>query len=246
LNNIFRKNQLLFKILNKDNMSAQLYLIYSLFNENCELTQNEIIVFCKPYLLFFNENYINTEDYDKVANNYFIDIINLLFVIDGYVKKKILIFDNNKYSINYENNEYIKYKKYMDEIDKKITKMIDKVSLLNDKYDSTFIEDIQSDSESESSKLLDTNKEEQKYYICESFCEDNKYYLVDYIVTKCNCKSFEYCKKDIKTCKHLKYCTQNFDSLITVDLDINKCTCNYDGNKQCEHLDYAWKTLSEK
>ena len=247
-------------------MSSKLYLLYSLFNINYELTKSkkmshvEITEFYKPFLLFFKNNNEHEKDF---INKYIFDIINIISNIDKYVNENILLFKNNKYYVNYESNEYFLYKKYINKFRKKYNFMINKITCINSHNSSIdsneeYLENdsdeeyLENDSDEEnledgsdeeklknnSSKSKINNVNSQKYYVCESLTCNN-YYLVSKEFTNCTCKSYEYCKEFIKKCKHLDYCVKYNKSLIIINLNKKQCSfCEYLLKKSCKHLEY--------
>jgi len=78
-------------------MSSKLYLLYSLFNINYELTKSkkmshvEITAFYKPFLLFFKHNNKDEKDF---INKYIFDIINIISDIDKYVNENIFFINH--------------------------------------------------------------------------------------------------------------------------------------------------------
>lgn len=98
-----------------------------------------------------------------------------------------------------------------------------------------------------------------KYYV--SISSDNiNFYLLNKNLSTCTCKAYKYCKKDIRTCKHLifacsninktevlnKSCfdymyfrKQNKDNFPIINLDKKKCTCvDFISMKKCKHIEY--------
>jgi hypothetical protein len=83
-----------------------------------------------------------------------------------------------------------------------------------------------------------------KYYVCNS--SDNKnFYLLNNSFSLCTCKAYKYCKKEIKSCKHLKSVilelnsTEKHCNLPVIDLNKKICTCNdYNVTQNCKHVEY--------
>jgi hypothetical protein len=245
-------------------MSSKLYLLYSLFEINYELTNskkmshNQITEFYKPFLLFFKNNKKYEKDF---INKYIFDIINIISNIDNFVNKNILLFKNNKYYINYECNEYILYKKYICKLNKKYNFMINKLTCINSHNNSIIDSDEEKSKNDSDEENSENNSDEEKsknesffyseifnskisnlqeeYYICKSFTYDG-YYLLNKELTSCTCKAYEYCKESIKTCKHLDFCLKkNNKELFIINLNKKKCSCNeYLQKKSCKHLEY--------
>ena len=101
-----------------------------------------------------------------------------------------------------------------------------------------------------------------KYYV--SISSDNvNFYLLNKNLSTCTCKAYKYCKKNIKTCKHLIFASsrvenpkvvnksfyymclssfdkkQNKDKFPIINLDKKKCSCaDFINTKKCKHLEY--------
>jgi hypothetical protein len=94
-----------------------------------------------------------------------------------------------------------------------------------------------------------------KYYV--SISSDNiNFYLLNKNLSTCTCKAYKYCKKNIRTCKHLifagsdvqnpKSCfgymyfrKQNKDNFPIINLHKKKCSCDdFISMKKCKHIEY--------
>ena len=57
-----------------------------------------------------------------------------------------------------------------------------------------------------------TEIENYEYKVCKSFTQRKGKYILNSTLTHCSCKSYEFCKLSIKTCKHLQYFRKYSDS----------------------------------
>ena len=236
-------------------MSSKLYLLYSLFNINYELTKSkkmshvEITTFYKPFLLFFKNN--NKDEKDSI-NKYIFDIINIISNIDKYVNENILLFKNNKYYVNFEHNEYFLYKKYINKFSKKYNFMINKITCIND-FDEENLEDdfdeenLEDDSDEENleddfdeENLEDDSDEENlEDDSDEGNLEDNS----DEENLENNSKSKI---NNVNSQKY--YVCESFtcNNYYLVSKEFTNCTCKSyeyckESIKKCKHLDYCVK-----
>ena len=232
------------EIDNIDNKQI-LYSIYNAFENTKSLTQKDILKKCIISSLSTN-NYLNK---DKLIVQC-IDLINILnnqlciFVQDEHIK-----FNSNKYSINEEHQDFQNFKINNLKFLTVTAHSIEYITKLN-----TMIDDITfgfsiSSSDSNEEMNSETNEEIkiEKYYIYHSMTNHRDWYLIPLDLSTCTCKSFQYCMKDIKTCKHLEDLIQpninlNVLQIVTkIGYDFTECTCNnfkLSAIKYCEHLDY--------
>jgi hypothetical protein len=78
-------------------------------------------------------------------------------------------------------------------------------------------------------------------YIIDSFSNKNDSYLVNKLLNVCTCKAYKFCKKEIKTCKHIEYLTKfnsnQLNNCLTYDLGLKSCSCNdFLLKYNCKHL----------
>ena len=54
-----------------------------------------------------------------------------------------------------------------------------------------------------------TEIENYEIKVCKSLTKRNVKYVLNNSMTECSCKSYEFCKLSVKTCKHLQYYTKS-------------------------------------
>jgi len=54
--------------------------------------------------------------------------------------------------------------------------------------------------------------ENEEYKVCKSFTNNKSKYLLNEGLSSCTCKAYEFCKTEPKTCKHIKYYSNNHDN----------------------------------
>ena len=236
-------------------MSCKLYLLYSVLDNDKKngLKFKDIIKYYMPFLLYSSDV---LEDNKYLGNNYLVESISMITLLNKYVDKNILYFNNNRYSINIKHPDYITYNNYISKMNTCISKTIKTLSMSTKIEDSDEEDSGEEDSDEEDSDEEDSDEEDsqediikeissvieetpldkEEYYICESFQYDI-YYLVSKTFTTCTCKSFEFCKEVVKKCKHIDYCKGNIDKLTIYNLKSHMCSCNhYLSNNDCEHV----------
>jgi len=186
-----------------------LHFLYDLISKNDNyMTKNEILDDIKFNIINIDDN----------IQKYVSDIEFIINSLDRYVNQEYLIFENNRYYINLDNPEYIKYINSLNILDGLI------------KYYMEDAEDAGDAGEEEDTKT------ETEYYICNSF-SNNKAYVINKNLTTCNCYSYIYCTNEFKTCKHLDY-FRNLDTDMLnkqhlINFEYMSCSCN---SKYCKYL----------
>jgi hypothetical protein len=234
--------------INHENQQI-LYSIYNAFENTKSLTQKDILKKCIITSLCSN-NYVSK---DKLIVQC-IDLINILnnnltiLVNSGHFK-----FNNNKYAINEEHEDFKNFKINNLKILTVTAHSIEYISKVNEMIDDiTFGFSISSsDTNEEMAETNDVNNMEENnnldesYYIYRSLTTKIDWYLISMDLSTCTCKSFQYCLQDIKTCKHLvdfKTPQINLSSAKIVTKEgkqFTNCTCNdFKEIGYCDHLDY--------
>jgi hypothetical protein len=141
-------------------------------------------------------------------------------VNDGY-----LICTNNKYYINHNS---IKYKNYI------------KNERINNENFSQILESLNFLEISNETDENDSSEQFNECYIIESQTSYD-YHLVNVELTTCSCKSYEFCKLPIKTCKHLDLVRSYDSTQLAIKYPIfnttqKKCSCiEFQNNNDCIH-----------
>jgi len=167
-------------------------VLKKLDNNNNGIVLNKVIDYLKPFLKYMVNNLINT----GTNSNYFVNLDMFMSQITSCVNEGCLLFKNNKYYINYD---CLKYKNYIkNELNsntsfEQLLQSLNFLAINNDQDEK--VEDNCSED--------DTSEQFNECYVIES-TSTYDYHLINLELTICSCKSYEYCKSAIKTCKHLK------------------------------------------
>ena len=207
-------NYLLFYIIEKIEKST---------NKNYFIKE-EILDYLSPIGLF---GYANN-DYSL-----YISIVrNIIFNINYYIEKNIILQDDIKLFVNKEHIYYIQYKEnYNNEFYK--------INAINDSIILGYTEEVIND-KLNNLELIDTSNDyEDTYYVCESFTS-NDIYFINPSITHCSCLAFHY-SDDNKSCKHIEYFKKlNYEELnkkYIINTKNNSCNCTYfKSNSKCKHL----------
>ena len=218
------------------------YLLFYII-EKIEQTTNknyfikeEILDYLSPIGLF---GYANN-DYSL-----YISIVrNIIFNINYYIEKNIILQDDIKLFVNKEHIYYIEYKENYNKEIYKINAINDSIilgyheELINDKLNNLELMDTSNDCEEE--------ELEDSYYVCESFTSNNVYFI-DPNIKKCNCLSFYY-SKEKNICKHLfflqKLNEEQLNNVKKINTITKSCSCN-SNNNNCKHIKAFLDCLDE-
>lgn len=172
-------------------MNTELYTIFLAIEKINKdgSTKKDIINYIEPIYLFMNNNLSIDDVCFKIIK------INFeTYIEQGYL---LSIFNNNikSYSINYQSDEYNKYKEYYEIYKLKQNYIMNNIVEINDiTFSNMSISDIP----------LENNKKE--YYICKSFTNNDIYYL-DKNLKTCTCKAYLFAGSN--RCKHLEHYRNN-------------------------------------
>ena len=182
------------------------------------ITKNDILEYVEPFS-YLSDNSLTFKN-------------NVLYEVDLFIKNGILYENDEKnISINKSHIKYIKYKK-INAINKKnflknleIIVKNEKIFLgsleKNEEYEDESENDYESENDDESEnndEKLDKNPippkniehskklkkvQNKTYFEVESETLEGVNYIINENMTTCSCPSFEFCKSNPKTCKHL-------------------------------------------
>lgn len=226
-------------------------LIISILNKNKNNGSplNEIINEINPFLKYKSEELLNSN------LNYDVKLYLLMNHMNEFIEKGYLLFNNNKYYINNNSEEFKKFIENENRFTEKLSifnnnlrKLDNVMSGLdnikieqNNSFDSS--EDIK-----ESEDIEESEDEFNECYILKSLTNPkNDYYLINNHFTICSCRSYEFCKKEIKTCKHLNLIkdiakNNRLNELPIYNIQNKVCSCNNHSNTiECEHRIYLKK-----
>ena len=182
--------------------------------------------------------------------------------MNEFIEKGYLLFNNNKYYINNNSEEFKKYIEnenrfnqkltifnnnliLLDNVVSKVVSELDHISINGSNNSSEF--DHISINESNSSENLEESSDEfNECYILKSLTYPSlDLYLINKTFTICSCRSYEFSKKEIKTCKHLNLIkdinkNNRLSELPIYNIENKVCSCNnYSNNTECEHRIYS-------
>lgn len=229
-----------------------IYFIYSIISRlderNIGIKLDDITNYIMPYLI-----HLNGENSTNSNSNYYVNLDLLINNINLFIEKGYLIFINNKYFINKNSNKYKEYIKENTIFNNNLGSFNNLLSNLNNISfnDSNEINLTTEDMSSEDITSQDMTSEKESYdddftncFIVNSLTSKQDYHLVNFNLTICSCKSYEFCKKDIKTCKHLDHLKTIDNAELkniypTYDVKNKICSCidSY-SFKKCDHITY--------
>lgn len=218
-----------------------IYFIYSIISKlderNIGIKLDNITNYIMPYLI-----HLNGENTTNSNSNYYVNLDLLINNINLFIEKGYLIFINNKYLIN---KNSIKYKEYIKENTifnnnlssfNNLLSNLNNISFNDSNEISSTTEDMSTEDESNDDDFINC-------FIVNSLTSKQDYHLVNFNLTICSCKSYEFCKKDIKTCKHLDYLKTIDNAELkniypTYDVKNKICSCIDSYYKNCYHIKY--------
>ena len=216
-------------------------LVISILNKNNGSPLNEIINEMNPFLKYKSEELLNSNV------NYDVKLYLLINHMNEFIEKGYLLFNNNKYYINNNSEEFKKFIENENRFNDKLTTFNDNLIKLDNVVSKVVSElDHISIGENTSSEDLEEFSDEfNECYILRSLTNPySDLYLINKTFTICSCRSYEFCKKEIKTCKHLNLIKEIEKNNRLYELPIyhveNKvCSCNnYSINEECDHRIY--------
>ena len=218
-----------------------IYFIYSIISKlderNIGIKLDNITNYIMPYLI-----HLNGENTTNSNSNYYVNLDLLINNINLFIEKGYLIFINNKYLIN---KNSIKYKEYIKENTifnnnlgsfNNLLSNLNNISFNDSNEISSTTEDMSTEEESNDDDFINC-------FVVNSLTSKQDYHLVNFNLTICSCKSYEFCKKDIKTCKHLDHLKTIDNAELkniypTYDVKNKICSCIDSYYKNCDHIKY--------